>query len=76
MRIIENMIYEARPFIYGLIGLYSVVHFDNKTMVVCGVVLLGCSTLVLNMRLSYRDRMERVRATSNDSNQNGSITYT
>ena len=62
MGIIENMLYEARPFIYGLIGVYSLFHFGNKTLVVCGIVLLGCSTLVLSMRVSYRERMQQAKA--------------
>lgn len=66
MGIVENMLYEARPFIYGLIGIYSVFHFGNKTLVVCGIVLLGCSTLVLSMRVNYRERMQQARAHNNN----------
>lgn len=62
MGIIENMLYEARPFIYGLIGIYSFFNFGNKILVVCGIVLLGCSTLVLSMRVNYRDRMQQAKA--------------
>lgn len=65
MGIIENMLYEARPFIYGLIGVYSLLHFGNKTLVVCGVVLLGCSMLVLSMRVNYRERMQQAKAHNN-----------
>ncbi|MGZ3692431.1 MAG: hypothetical protein ACXVAX_13065 [Pseudobdellovibrio sp.] len=64
MRIIEQMFYEARPFLYGVIGLYSIAHYDNKTLVVCGLTLLFCSTIVFNMRLNYRDQMARIKASS------------
>lgn len=69
MGIIEKMLYEARPFVYGLIGLYALVHIENKTLVTCGIVLLGCSVLVVNMRLNYRNRMEQARVHLNKSNQ-------
>ena len=62
MSIIENMLYEARPFIYGMIGAYSFFHFGNKILVVCGIVLLGCCVLVLNMRVNYRERMQQAKA--------------
>ena len=67
MGIIENMLYEARPFIYGLIGIYSLAHFGNKTLVVCGIVLLSCSTIVLSMRVSYRERMQQAKAHHNNN---------
>ena len=62
MRIIEQMFYEARPFIYALIGFFAFFHFDNRTMVVCGFTLLVCSTIVFNMRLNFRERMARTKA--------------
>lgn len=61
MGIFENMLYEARPFIYGLIGIYSLAHVGNKISVVCGIVLLGCSAIVLSMRVNYRERMQQAR---------------
>ena len=71
MGIIENMFYEARPFIYGLIGFYSILHYNNRTLVVCGIVLLSCSSLVLHMRLNYRERMQKAKAlTAKNPNSN------
>ena len=70
MNILEQMFYEARSFIYGLIGLYAVAHYDNKTLVVSGLVLLFCSTSVFNMRLNYRDQMARIKASSHNLNRN------
>lgn len=67
MGIIENMLYEARPFVYGLIGVYSILHYSNKTLVVCGMVLLTCSALVVHMRLNYRERMQQAKAHMNKS---------
>ncbi len=64
MRILEQMFYEARPFVYGLLGLFALSHYDNRTMVVSGLTLLFCSTIVFNMRLNYRDQMARIKASS------------
>ncbi len=64
MRVLEQMYYEARPFVYGLLGLFALAHYDNRTMVVSGLTLLFCSTIVFNMRLNYRDQMARVKASS------------
>lgn len=64
MGIIENMLYEARPFVYGLIGILSLLNYTNKMLVVCGLVLLGCSVLVVSMRLSYRERLLQVETRS------------
>ena len=64
MHIFEKMFYESRPFLYAVIGLYSVAHYDNKTLVVSGLTLLFCSAMVFNMRLSYREQMARIKATS------------
>lgn len=64
MRVLEQMFYEARPFIYGLLGLYALSNYENRTMVVSGLTLLFCSTIVFNMRLNYRDQMARIKASS------------
>lgn len=67
MHIFEKMFYESRPFLYAVIGLYSVAHYENKTLLVSGMTLLFCSVAVFNMRLNYREQMARIKATSHQS---------
>lgn len=64
MHIFEKMFYESRPFLYAVVGLYSVAHYENRTLVVSGLVLLFCSMVVFNMRLNYREQMARIKASS------------
>jgi hypothetical protein len=67
MHYFEKMFYESRPFLYAFIGLYAVAHYDNKTLVVSGLTLLFCSAMVFNMRLTYREQMARIKASSGPS---------
>lgn len=64
MRILEQMFYEARPFVYALIGLYALSQYENRTMAISGLTLLFCSAIVFNMRLNYREQMARIKASS------------
>lgn len=50
----EKMFYEARPFLYGSIAMYSLANNDNRLMLICGLVLAFCSASVFYMRLNYR----------------------
>ncbi len=67
MHIFEKMFYESRPFLYAVMGLYSVAHYENRTLVVSGLTLLFCSMTVFNMRLNYREQMARIKASSHQS---------
>lgn len=64
MHIFEKMFYESRPFLYAVVGLYSVAHYENKTLMVSGLTLLFCSLAVFNMRLNYREQMARIKSSS------------
>lgn len=64
MHIFEKMFYESRPFLYAVVGLYSVAHYENRTLMVSGMTLLFCSVVVFNMRLNYREQMARIKASS------------
>ncbi len=54
MLILEKMFYEARPFLYAFIGFYAVAHYENKMLLMWGAVLLGCSYVVFDLRITYR----------------------
>ncbi len=68
--ILEKMFYEARPFLYALIGLYAVIQYQNKILFICGSVLLTCSYVVIDLRLSYRRK-----ATQTSKSQLRGINY-
>lgn len=63
MYYLEKIFYETRPFFYGLIGVYALVHYNNKIALVCGLTLLYCFSFVINRRLVYRNKMARTRVT-------------
>lgn len=59
---IENVAYEVRPYVYGLIGVFSAINYHNKLLLLCGIILVSCSALVIKMRLDYRSNLIAMKA--------------
>jgi hypothetical protein len=53
---IEKLFYEAKPFLYGLLSMYSMTKPDNSLMLYSGLTLAFCSAWVFFLRLNYRSR--------------------
>ncbi len=80
----KRFLYEARPYIYGVIGFYAlVISRQGTVMIISGVLMSLCCLFISSMRYQYRkSALPSQKASSKASNQdipmksyNGTSTY-
>lgn len=58
--VMEKMLYELRPFAFMLLSIYALSQGGtSKLMLYCGMILFGCSAMILHYRLKARNFFER-----------------
>ena len=59
---LPKLLYELLPFLYLSVGLGSGVVINSTIVFIASVLLMTAGIVVLNMRVSYRREIRRLRA--------------
>ena len=54
MRFLPQFVYESLPYLYMLIGIFSMTKVPGKLGIACGLLMFCIGLLVLRMRMNYR----------------------